>query len=87
MSRIIDKDPCLVKARDEEPAFIILGRDPAAFATLETWCEERWRLIHTGLLPDNEQECEHIAEAQRIMEAMREYQPKSFGKVSEEGIF
>ena len=45
MSRLIDKNPCLVKARDDEPAFLVLGRDPAAFATLETWCEERWRKL------------------------------------------
>ncbi len=35
---------CWNKARSEEMTFIILGRDPAAAATLQAWIDERLRL-------------------------------------------
>lgn len=37
------KDPksCLNRARDDEPVFVLLGRDPAAGTIVRRWCHER----------------------------------------------
>lgn len=78
--RLIDDDPCLLKARPDEPVFIVLGRDPAAVATLSTWVKERIWLIENGLLPSTQEERDHIQQVQAKIGQMRDYQPKSFGK-------
>lgn len=35
---------CLNKARDDEPLFVLLGRDPASVATVRYWIGERLRI-------------------------------------------
>src|SRR5262245_17562937 len=35
---------CLSRARDDEMIFVLLGRDPAAAATIRFWIQERIRL-------------------------------------------
>lgn len=47
---------CFNKAEWNEPIFVLLGRDPAAAATIRFWCEERQRL---GIdWPDSEKQIE-----------------------------
>jgi hypothetical protein len=39
-----DPNSCWNRAAPEEEVFVLLGRDPAAAATLRFWAEERVRL-------------------------------------------
>ena len=39
-----DNDSCWNKAKDYEWTFVLLGRDAAAPAAIEAWCQERIRL-------------------------------------------
>lgn len=36
-----DPQSCLNRACDDEYVFVLLGRDPAAPATIRSWCAER----------------------------------------------
>jgi hypothetical protein len=59
---------CMVRARDDEMVFVLLGRDAAAPMAIRAWIAERLRLGKNG--PDDLQiiEAERCA---RIMEAER----------------
>jgi hypothetical protein len=39
-----DKNSCLSKSKDNEPLFVLCGRDVAAPETIKQWIEERIRL-------------------------------------------
>jgi hypothetical protein len=78
--RKIDSDPCLAKAREDEDAFIILARDPVGCLVLNFWCDQRATLIGQGILPDNEQEWQHIQQVRDKAKVFLEYEPKSYGK-------
>ena len=41
---IVNPNSCLNKAKDDEMIFVVLGRDPAAMATIIEWCNERIKL-------------------------------------------
>lgn len=47
---IIDPTDMIPLAQEDEPVFILLGRDPAAAAAIHAWIEERKRLglNHSG---------------------------------------
>lgn len=77
--RMIENDPYFSKSRDDEPSFIILGRDPVGYATAITWCHLREHLIETGVLPNNEHEQQHIRKVKDLAEQIKQYQPKSYG--------
>lgn len=38
---VSEPNSCLNRAREEEPIFVLLGRDPAAPAAIRAWCMER----------------------------------------------
>lgn len=37
-------DSCMVRAKDDEMTFVLLGRDAAAPTAIRAWCAERLRL-------------------------------------------
>lgn len=41
---LVSDKSCLNKAKDDEMLFVLLGRDPAAPATIRAWVAERIRL-------------------------------------------
>jgi hypothetical protein len=41
---VLNPDSCLNKASDNEIVFVLLGRDKAAPAAINAWCDERIRL-------------------------------------------
>jgi hypothetical protein len=53
---------CLNKATDDEWLFVLLGRDPAAAATVRFWIDERLRLRLNMPGDDKLQEAEKWAE-------------------------
>jgi hypothetical protein len=60
---------CLSKAKDGEPMWIILGRDPVYEETVEFWAAARERAIAAGRIEDTKHEREHIATARRYAAA------------------
>lgn len=81
MKKLIELDPCIAKARPDEPGFIILGRDPVLVPVMEQWCVEREKMITNGTLDDTPQERGHIDKVRNeLLPAMRDYRPKSFGR-------
>jgi hypothetical protein len=67
---ISDPRSCLNRAIEDEPVFVLLGRDESAPATIEKWCDLR---IGSG---KNEFEDAQIQEALELADAMRKYQNK-----------
>lgn len=58
---------CLNRARDDEPVFVLLGRDVTAPDTIRRWANER---IHAGKnLPGDQQ----IKEALALAESMEQF--------------
>lgn len=57
-------DSCLAKAADDEPIFVILGRDRAARAAVAAWAQERLRL---GLNVAGDEQLVEAAEHTRAM--------------------
>jgi len=45
-------DSCINRAHDDEPVFVLLGRDPAAPAVIQEWVWERIRLGKNQLHDD-----------------------------------
>ena len=62
-----------------EPFFTLRGRDPAAVVAIQAWIDERKRLIANGLLPDSEEERNHLHKAGQKLQQIRNWQPKRFG--------
>jgi hypothetical protein len=63
---------CLLKAKDGEPMWIILGRDPVYKEVVEFWAQARERAIADGRIEDTPHEREHIATARRYVGASYE---------------
>lgn len=63
------KDPksCLNKAKDDEPLFVLLGRDPAAPLAIASWINHR---IEFG---KNHPGDDQITEAIDLMKKMEDY--------------
>lgn len=51
MTRLIESDPCFIKAMDDEPAFVLLARDPMAPALIRLWVAARRVAIAEGARP------------------------------------
>ena len=49
--RLIESDPCFLKAMDDEPGFVLLARDPLAPALVRLWASMRRAMIDNGGLP------------------------------------
>lgn len=64
---ISDPNSCLNKAKDDEPVFILLGRDMDAPMTIEKWCDFR---VQSG---KNKFEDEQIQDALNVSAQMRLY--------------
>ena len=43
LSREVICNPCALNAREGEPVFVLLGRDPDAIAAVETWIDTRMK--------------------------------------------
>lgn len=52
--RRIDSDPCLKRAMDDEPSFILLARDPMMPALARLWCSVRRMEIANGTRPGSD---------------------------------
>lgn len=52
--RRIDHDPCLQKAMNDEPSFILLARDPMMPALVTLWCAMRRLEIANGTRPGSD---------------------------------
>lgn len=51
MSRLIETDPCFIKAMDDEPAFVLLARDPMMPVLMRLWASQRRIAIAEGARP------------------------------------
>lgn len=67
---IYRQDSCWNKARDDEPIFIILGRDRASLVAIDAWCNERIKL---GL---NHRDDPQTIEAMQCAIAMMHYRER-----------
>lgn len=67
---IATPDSCLNKAKDDEPIFVLRGKDPAAPATLAKWINRR---VELGL---NDYGDRKTLEAANLMAEMQQYQAK-----------
>lgn len=67
---------CLAKAEDDEPYFVLLGRDSSAPALITAWVNQRRHKIRVGLVPNTPAEHAQIAEAGELAKAMLEFQAK-----------
>lgn len=59
-----EPNSCINRARDDEMTFVLLGRDPAAAATIRFWAAERVRLGKNH--PNDGQIVDALADADRI---------------------
>lgn len=64
---LTDPNSCMSKAKDDEPTFVLLGRDAAAPVTIRMWCEAR---VLTG---KNTWDDPQILEALAMADEMTEY--------------
>lgn len=62
------KFDCYIKAQDDEPMFILLGRDPVAWAVLEYWIELRTIFAH-----ELKQMPEQLIEAMSLVKDMKKW--------------
>lgn len=66
------KYDCYNKAKDDEPVFVLLGRDPHAPALVEAWAQERDKAIRSGECPSSD--WDKVTEALKCARDMRLYQ-------------
>lgn len=52
--RLIESDPCFVAALPDEPAFVLLARDPMAPALVRLWAAARRVAIAEGARPSSD---------------------------------
>jgi len=72
MKRLIESDPCFVKAMPDEPAFVLLARDPMAPALVRLWVAARRVAIAEGARPMSDLQQVTLAELEaERMEAWR----------------
>jgi len=67
---LTNSNACMVRARNDEMTFVLLGRDAAAPATIRFWIDERIRLGKNK--PGDDQ----IVEAESCARTMEEEQTK-----------
>ena len=66
--RLVEEDPCFVKALPDEPAFVLLARDPMAAALVRTWCAVRRMSIADGSRPASD--LDQVVKAENTADAM-----------------
>lgn len=72
MKRLIESDPCFIKAMPDEPAFVLLARDPMAPALVRLWVAARRVAIAEGARPMSDLAQVELAEREaEYMEAWR----------------
>ena len=77
MPRLIESDPCFVKALPDEPAFVLLARDPAAPALVAQWAAFRRIEIHSGARPLSD--LPQVEAAERIAHDMQTWRADADG--------
>jgi len=60
------KFDCYEKAKDDEPMFVLLARDPLFQELLELWANRREMMVKCGLRPT--QDMEMVSEARKCAE-------------------
>lgn len=68
MPRLIEQDPCFKKAMKDEPAFVLLARDPMAPALVRLWAAARRVAVQEGARPF--EDLNQVEAAERDAEAM-----------------
>lgn len=62
---------CYAAAAEDEPMFVLLGRDPHAPAAIDKWADDRRAMIQAGLEPKDD--IEKVHQARAIADEMRAY--------------
>lgn len=65
------KFDCYANAEDDEPMFILLGRDPHAHAAVRKWADDREQMVRAGLKPIDDMNM--VWEARECAVAMETY--------------
>lgn len=65
------KFDCYANAEQDEPMFILLGRDPSAPDLVRGWADDRERLISAGRKPESDRPM--IAEARKCADDMEAF--------------
>ena len=71
-----DPNSCMSRAKDDEPTFVLIGRDEIAPSVIRYWCAQR--VMSRKNRPDDPQ----IVEALNLASSMVEYRASKNGKVS-----
>lgn len=71
-------DLFLMSALDDEPIFVLLGRDPSAPKRIEDWAAEREHFIQLGERPESDKDL--VASARMIAKDMRQWRKANDGK-------
>lgn len=71
------RDGCFQRAMDDEPMFVLLGRDPSAPELLERWAREREAEVRAGRRPAADMA--QVEEARRGAERMRAWREANDG--------
>lgn len=87
MKRVLT-DPCIEKAEEDEPAFVLLARDPMASALVRMWVAIRRREIAAGVRDTSELEQVSMAELEAERMDMwrkynREHHPTLFERIAD----
>lgn len=69
--RLVEQDPCFVRALDDEPAFVLLARDPMAPALVRLWCASRRVAIAEGARPASD--LTQVERAERTADEMERW--------------
>ena len=65
------KFDCYANAGDDEPMFILLGRDPHAHAAVRKWAADRAAFIRAEIKPETDMRM--VREALECADAMEQY--------------
>lgn len=68
---------CYENAMEDEPMFILLGRDKQAPAALEKWANERAKAVRQGKKP--EEDMEQVHDARKTALEMKAWRRKRHG--------
>lgn len=71
--RVVELESSFKKAKDFEPTFLLLARDPAAVPTLQTWINVRQQLVDWGIIDNTPEEQLAINRAYKLLEKMSVY--------------
>lgn len=83
MKRMIESDPCFVAAMPDEPAFVLLARDPFAPALVKLWAAQRRLEIAAGTRPTSD--LTQVEAAEREAEEMTAWRRDAEGAWRRQG--